>query len=91
MTPAALLQSVLASLPEIVVITGACVLLIVGLFVPKGRSHVLVWASIAIVAAAAAAMYLANTALVTVVVSLELKTNPFSFWWIGTKENGAAS
>ncbi len=55
MTPAALLQSVLASLPEIVVITGACVLLIVGLFVPKGRSHVLVWASIAVVAAAAAA------------------------------------
>ncbi len=55
MTPAALLQSVLASLPEIVVITGACILLILGLFVPKGRGHVLVWASIAVVVAAAAA------------------------------------
>ena len=35
MTPAALLASVLASLPEIIVITGACVLLIVGLFRPE--------------------------------------------------------
>ena len=37
MTPAALLQSILASLPEIVVVAGACVLLILGQFVPKGR------------------------------------------------------
>lgn len=55
MTPAALLQSVLASLPEIIVITGACILLIAGLFVPKDRGHILVWASIAVIAAAAAA------------------------------------
>ena len=55
MTPAALLASVLASLPEIIVITGACVLLIVGLFVPKDRGDILVWASIATIAAAAAA------------------------------------
>ncbi len=55
MTPAALLQSVIASLPEIIVITGACILLIVGLFVPKDRGHILVWASIAVIAAAATA------------------------------------
>lgn len=40
--------------------------------------------------AAAAAMYLTNTILVTSVVSLEMKINPFMFWWMGTKENGAA-
>lgn len=39
---------------------------------------------------AAAAMYLSNTALITAVVSLEMKVNPFVFWWVGTKENGAA-
>lgn len=55
MTPAVLLQSVLASLPEIVVITGACVLLILGLFVPKDRGYVHVWASITVIVAAAAA------------------------------------
>ena len=55
MNPAALLASVLASLPEIIVVTGACILLIVGLFVPKDRGHILVWASLAIIAAAAAA------------------------------------
>ncbi|MDA0264420.1 MAG: HAMP domain-containing sensor histidine kinase [Chloroflexi bacterium] len=38
----------------------------------------------------AAAMYLTNTALITAVVSLEMKVNPFLFWWVGTKENGAA-
>lgn len=42
------------------------------------------------VIAAAAAMYLTNTILVTGVVSIEMKINPFSFWWMGTKENGAA-
>lgn len=40
--------------------------------------------------AAAGAMYLANTTLVTAVVSLEMKINPFMFWWMGTRENGAA-
>jgi NADH-quinone oxidoreductase subunit N len=55
MTPDALLQSVLASLPEIIVVTAACVLLIAGLFVPEDRGDVLVAASLAVVAAAAAA------------------------------------
>ena len=40
--------------------------------------------------AAAAAMYISNTALVTAVVSLEMKINPLMFWWVGAKENGAA-
>ncbi len=40
--------------------------------------------------AAAAVMYMTNTALVTTVVSLEMKINPLKFWWMGTKENGAA-
>ena len=39
---------------------------------------------------AAAAMYISNTALVTAVVSLEMNINPLVFWWVGTKENGAA-
>ena len=42
------------------------------------------------VAAAAAAMYLVNTTLVTIIVSLEMKINPFVFWWTGTRANGAA-
>ena len=49
MTEAALFQSILASLPEIVVVTGACLLLILGQFVPKGQAYFLVCASIAIV------------------------------------------
>lgn len=49
MTEAALFESILASLPEIVVVTGACVLLILGQFVPKGQAYFLVCASIAIV------------------------------------------
>ncbi|WP_046866380.1 NADH-quinone oxidoreductase subunit N [Microvirga massiliensis] len=53
MTDAALLQSILASLPEIIVIAGACILLILGQFVRKGQEHLLVWASIAIVLMAA--------------------------------------
>ncbi|PKB71341.1 MAG: hypothetical protein BZY87_05660 [SAR202 cluster bacterium Io17-Chloro-G6] len=39
---------------------------------------------------AAGAMYFTNTALITAVVSVEMKINPFVFWWMGTKENGAA-
>src|SRR5262245_53237944 len=54
MTAAALFQSILASLPEIVVISGACVLLILGQFVRKRHAHFLVWASVAIVLIAAA-------------------------------------
>ncbi len=53
MTAVALLPSILASLPEIVVVTGACILLIAGQFVPKGRDAVLVWASVAVVLLAA--------------------------------------
>ena len=53
MSEAALFQSILASLPEIVVIAGACVLLILGEFVRKGQEHLLVWASVAIVLLAA--------------------------------------
>ena len=39
---------------------------------------------------AAATMYLANTLLVTGVASIQMKTNPFRFWWEGTRENGLA-
>ncbi|QPB23515.1 NADH-quinone oxidoreductase subunit N [Rhizobium sp. 007] len=53
MTAAALFQSALASLPEIVVITGACILLILGQLVRKGQEHVFVWASVAVVLIAA--------------------------------------
>ncbi|MEW6645045.1 MAG: NADH-quinone oxidoreductase subunit N [Pseudomonadota bacterium] len=53
MTPAALLQSILASLPEIVVVSGACILLILGEIVRKGQGRFLVWASIAVVLIAA--------------------------------------
>jgi NADH-quinone oxidoreductase subunit N len=49
MTAAALFQSVLASLPEILVVTGACILLIAGQFVRKGQEDLLVWASVAVV------------------------------------------
>ena len=38
---------------------------------------------------AAAAMYVSNTFLITTIISLEMKINPFVFWWLGTKENGA--
>ncbi|SDA81936.1 NADH-quinone oxidoreductase subunit N [Sinorhizobium sp. NFACC03] len=53
MTAVALLPSIVASLPEIIVVTGACILLIAGQFVPKGRDAVLVWASVAVVLLAA--------------------------------------
>ncbi|TIU91105.1 MAG: NADH-quinone oxidoreductase subunit N, partial [Mesorhizobium sp.] len=49
MTAAALFQSILASLPEIVVVAGACILLILGQLVRKGQGHFLVWASVAVV------------------------------------------
>jgi len=53
MTATALFQSILASLPEIVVVTGACILLILGQLVRKGQQQFLVWASIAVVLIAA--------------------------------------
>lgn len=55
MTAAALAQSALASLPEIIVITGACILLILGQLVRKGQGTFLLWASVAIVLLAALA------------------------------------
>jgi len=58
MSAAELLQWVLASLPEILVITGACALLILGQFVRRGQEHVLVWASVAVVLIAALATVL---------------------------------
>ena len=53
MTAAALVQSMLASLPEIVVVAGACILLIVGQFVRKEQGHFLIWASVGVVLVAA--------------------------------------
>lgn len=53
MNAAALYQSALASLPEIVVVTGACILLILGELVRKGREDLFLWASVAVVAVAA--------------------------------------
>ena len=43
-----------------------------------------------VVILAAATMYMTNTALITTVVSVEMKVNPFVFWWMGTRENDAA-
>jgi len=57
MTAAALLPSILASLPEITVVAGACILLIVGQLVPKGQEAILVWASVAVVLFAALATF----------------------------------
>ena len=42
------------------------------------------------VLAAAAVMYLANTALITGAASLQMGMNPVRFWWMGTRENGPA-
>lgn len=53
MTAAALLQSILASMPEIVVVTGACVLLILGQLVRKGQERLIGWASVTVVLLAA--------------------------------------
>lgn len=58
MTAAALVHSVLASLPEIVVVTGACILLILGQLVPKRQRHFLIWAAVAVVLLATAATLL---------------------------------
>ncbi|TJV11909.1 MAG: NADH-quinone oxidoreductase subunit N, partial [Mesorhizobium sp.] len=58
MTAATLFQSILASLPEIVVVTGACILLILGQLVPKGQGYFLVWASAATVLVATLATLL---------------------------------
>ncbi len=58
MTAATLFQSILASLPEIVVVTGACILLILGQLVPKGQGYFLVWASAATVLVATMATLL---------------------------------
>ncbi|NRQ12968.1 NADH-quinone oxidoreductase subunit N [Ensifer sesbaniae] len=57
MTAAALLPSILASLPEITVVAGACILLIVGQLVPKGQEAIIVWASVAVVLFAALATF----------------------------------
>ncbi|OWV83060.1 NADH-quinone oxidoreductase subunit N [Rhizobium sp. R693] len=58
MTAAALFQSILASLPEIVVVTGACILLILGQLVRKGQGDFLVSASVAVVLVAAAMTFM---------------------------------
>ncbi|OCP00638.1 MULTISPECIES: NADH-quinone oxidoreductase subunit N [unclassified Ensifer] len=57
MIAAALLPSILASLPEIIVITGACILLIAGQLTPKGQGAVLVSAAVAVVLLAALATF----------------------------------
>ena len=53
MNAAALFQSMIASLPEIVVVSGACLLLIVGQLVRREQGYLLVWASIGVVLIAA--------------------------------------
>ncbi len=53
MSAAMLFQSIVASLPEIVVIAGACILLILGQLVRKRQSQLLVWASTTVVLIAA--------------------------------------
>lgn len=58
MTAATLLSWIVASLPEILVVTGACILLIVGQLVRKDQRHVLVWASVAVVIMAALATFM---------------------------------
>ncbi len=58
MTAATLLSWIVASLPEILVVTGACILLIAGQLVRKDQGHVLVWASVAVVIIAALATFM---------------------------------
>ncbi|OHV72624.1 NADH-quinone oxidoreductase subunit N [Ensifer sp. LCM 4579] len=58
MSAAVLYQWVLASLPEIVVVTGACILLIVGQLIRRGQEHLIVWAAVAVVMIAALATFL---------------------------------
>ncbi len=57
MTAAALLASILVSLPEIIVIVGSCILLIGGQLLPKGKDALLVWASVAVVLLAVLATF----------------------------------
>ncbi len=66
MDKAAVLQSVIASLPEVIVILGACLLLAVPPAVAKRRSAVLIGASLGVVIAAAATTFaLAGTPRLT--------------------------
>src|SRR5262245_3758363 len=58
MNGAALIQSILASLPEIVVVSGACILLILGQLVRKGRGNFLFWGAVAIVLVAAVGTFM---------------------------------
>ena len=58
MTTAALYPSILASLPEITVVAGACILLILGRFVHKQQDYVLVWACVSVVLLAALGTFL---------------------------------
>ena len=53
MTPTVLLQSILASLPEAIIVTGACILLLLGQFLRKEQEHIVVIGSILIVLIAA--------------------------------------
>lgn len=55
MTAAVLFQSILASLPEIVVVAGACILLLLGQIMRQGQGRFLAWASVVIVLIAALA------------------------------------
>ncbi|USJ27550.1 NADH-quinone oxidoreductase subunit N [Ensifer adhaerens] len=57
MNAAALLASILVSLPEIIVIVGSCILLIGGQLLPKGKDALLVWASVAVVLLAVLATF----------------------------------
>ena len=50
----AVIQSILASAPEIAVVVGACVLLILSLFVDAGRRQILAWNAVAVILVAAA-------------------------------------
>ena len=57
MDMSAVIQSVIASGPEIIVVAGACVLLMVGLIAEKRYGRLLVGATLAVVIAAAAATF----------------------------------
>ena len=53
---------------------------------PSSDSGVLTLAAIP----AAITFYLVNTTLVSVTVFLQIKLNPLTFWWAGTKQSGLA-
>ena len=57
MDMSAVIQSVIASVPEIIVVVGACVLLMVSLAAEKRYGRLLVGVSLAVVIAAAAATF----------------------------------